>query len=182
MKSTKKPKLTPKPNLTYRNKLIGDAITSQISISGALQEIANHLTQMDLMKILDETKEETKKLKQELWQKSNDTQIDEKTSPNFECSNRFNLLENDHCEMETEIDHETNFSLIQKQKKKNAGVKENLSREMLTRKNKITNTTQNSNPNLQSKSDSKKKPPLVINIFHQDLRDTLKRMGASRLA
>jgi len=85
------------------------------------------------------------------------------------------LLENDHCEMETEIDNEANFSIIQKQKKKNAGVKENLPQEMLTRKNKITNIIlQNSNPNLQSKSDSKKKPPIVINIFHQDLRDTLK--------
>jgi len=128
LKSTKRSKLTPKHNLICTNKLIDDAITSQISIFGALQEVANHSMQMDLMKILDETKKENKILKQELWQKSNDAQIDGKTSPNFKCFNRFSLLEN--CEMEREIDNETNFSLIQKQKKKNAGVKENLPQEI----------------------------------------------------
>jgi len=59
MKSTKRSKLTPKPNLSCRNKLI-DAITSQISISDALQEVANHSMQMDLKKILDETKKKIK--------------------------------------------------------------------------------------------------------------------------
>jgi len=173
MKSTKRPKLTPKPNLACaRDKLTDDAITSQVSILEASQVVTNHLKQTDLLKILNETRDENQKLKQELWQKSRDcTQIDGKISSNFESSNRFSLLENDYCEMEEEVDNEANFSLIQKLKKKNTGIKENSQQEIQTRKNIIRNTTQS--PNLQSKSDLKKKPP-PINIFHQDPRDTLK--------
>jgi len=136
------------------------------------QEDTNHSKQIDLLKMLNETREENQKLKQELWQKSREcTQTDGNTSPNFESSNRFSLLENDYCEMEEEIDNEDNFSLIQKLKKKNTGIKENSPQEIRSRKNIIRNNTQS--PNRQSKSDPKKKPP-PINIFHQDPRDTLK--------
>jgi len=113
MKSTKRPKLTPKPNLACARELIDDAITSQVSILEESQKVTNHSKQMDLLKMLNETREENQKLKQELEQKSRVyTQIDGKTSPNFESSNRYSLLENDNCEMEEEIDNEANFTLI----------------------------------------------------------------------
>jgi len=66
MKSTKRPKLTPKPNLACAKDKLIDAITSQVSILEASQEDTNHSKQMDLLKILSETREENKKLKQEI--------------------------------------------------------------------------------------------------------------------
>jgi len=73
--------------------------------------------------------------------------------------------------MEEEIENESNFSLIQKLKEKNTGIKENSPHEIHSKKNITRNTIQS--PTRQSKSDLKKKPP-PINIFYQDPRDTLR--------
>lgn len=188
MKSSKKTKLNPAPNISCaRRKSEGDTMSKQPTETTETQAVLTnaHSPQRKLEEELNNMRSEYIRLKQKLLQNAVNQSNNEKTSPNFESKNRFSCLDIDQdnelemkdIDQEMDSDTDTSPSIIQKLKKKNLEITRVTSPQKTKTKKQSTDTNSQISgsqfPNSQGTQVLRRKPP-PINIFHQDPKDTSK--------